>query len=29
MTYQGYGNKYPLRKGDDLDRRVEFIITKL
>lgn len=29
MTYQGYGNKYPLRKGDYLDRRVEFIITKL
>ncbi|PXY44381.1 OmpA family protein [Flavobacterium hydrophilum] len=29
MTYQGCGNKYPLKKGDDLDRRVEFKITKI
>jgi outer membrane protein OmpA-like peptidoglycan-associated protein len=29
MTYQGCGNKYPLKKGDDLDRRVEFLITKI
>lgn len=29
MTYQGCGNKYPLKKGDDLDRRVEFFITKI
>ncbi|MGO4772559.1 OmpA family protein [Flavobacterium sp. W22_SRS_FK3] len=29
MTYQGCGNKYPLGKGDELDRRVEFFITKI
>ncbi|WP_029271266.1 OmpA family protein [Flavobacterium sp. KJJ] len=29
MTYQGYGNKNPLGRGDNLDRRVEFVITKL
>jgi outer membrane protein OmpA-like peptidoglycan-associated protein len=29
MTYQGCGNKYPLGKGDALDRRVEFVITKI
>lgn len=29
MSYQGCGNKYPLGKGDNLDRRVEFLITKL
>ncbi|MEN2402604.1 OmpA family protein [Flavobacterium sp. MC2016-06] len=28
MTYLGCGNKYPLGKGDKLDRRVEFVITK-
>lgn len=29
MTYIGCGNKYPLRKGDKYDRRVEFVITKI
>ncbi|WP_264535617.1 OmpA family protein [Flavobacterium sp. N1736] len=29
MTFQGCGNKYPLGKGDNYDRRVEFCITKL
>ncbi|MFB9078040.1 OmpA family protein [Flavobacterium procerum] len=29
MTYQGCGNKYPLGRGDNFDRRVEFIITKV
>ena len=29
MSYQGCGNKYPLKKGEDLDRRVEFLITKI
>ena len=29
MTYQGCGNKYPLGRGDNLDRRVEFLITKI
>ncbi|WP_317128059.1 OmpA family protein [Flavobacterium chryseum] len=29
MTFQGCGNKYPLGKGDNYDRRVEFMITKL
>ncbi|MBF4517036.1 OmpA family protein [Flavobacterium sp. ANB] len=29
MTFQGCGNKYPLGKGDQYDRRVEFLITKL
>lgn len=29
MTYQGCGNKFPLKKGDNFDRRVEFLITKI
>jgi outer membrane protein OmpA-like peptidoglycan-associated protein len=29
MTFQGCGNKYPLGKGDNYDRRVEFLITKI
>lgn len=29
MTYQGCGNKFPLKKGDNYDRRVEFLITKI
>lgn len=29
MTYKGCGNKFPLGKGDDVDRRVEFLITKV
>lgn len=29
MNYKGYGNKFPLGKGDALDRRVEFLITKV
>jgi outer membrane protein OmpA-like peptidoglycan-associated protein len=29
MTYKGYGNGFPLGKGDDFDRRVEFVVTKL
>ena len=29
MTFQGYGNRYPLGKGDNYDRRVEFCITKI
>lgn len=29
MTYMGCGNKYPLGKGDNLDRRVEFKITRI
>lgn len=29
MTYQGCGNKFPLGLGDNLDRRVEFLITKI
>ncbi|WP_286972048.1 OmpA family protein [Flavobacterium sp. UBA4854] len=29
MTYMGCGNKYPLGKGDNYDRRVEFVITKI
>jgi outer membrane protein OmpA-like peptidoglycan-associated protein len=29
MTYKGYGNQAPLRKGDAFDRRVEFLITKI
>ena len=29
MSYKGYGNKFPLGKGDAFDRRVEFLITKL
>jgi outer membrane protein OmpA-like peptidoglycan-associated protein len=28
MTYKGYGNQFPLYKGDRLDRRVEFLIVK-
>lgn len=28
MTYEGYGNQFPLKQGDLLDRRVEFLITK-
>lgn len=29
MTYKGCGNKFPLEKGDEFDRRVEFLITKI
>lgn len=29
MAYKGYGNQFPLGKGDDFDRRVEFVVTKL
>jgi outer membrane protein OmpA-like peptidoglycan-associated protein len=29
MTYKGYGNQFPLEKGDRLDRRVEFLIVKI
>jgi outer membrane protein OmpA-like peptidoglycan-associated protein len=29
MSFKGYGNQFPLGKGDALDRRVEFLITKL
>ncbi|MGK0295690.1 MAG: outer membrane protein OmpA-like peptidoglycan-associated protein [Ulvibacter sp.] len=29
MTYTGCGNKFPLGKGPELDRRVEFLITKI
>ncbi|MNQ06952.1 Photosystem I chlorophyll a apoprotein [compost metagenome] len=29
MTYKGYGNKFPLGRGDALDRRVEFLISKI
>ena len=29
MTYKGCGNKFPLKKGDALDRRVEFVILKI
>jgi outer membrane protein OmpA-like peptidoglycan-associated protein len=29
MSYKGCGNKFPLNKGDEFDRRVEFLITKL
>ena len=29
MSYKGYGNKFPLGKGDALDRRVEFFISKI
>ncbi|HSN49126.1 MAG TPA: OmpA family protein [Flavobacterium sp.] len=29
MSYKGYGNRFPLGKSDALDRRVEFLITKL
>lgn len=29
MTYKGYGNKFPVGKGDAFDRRVEFLIVKI
>lgn len=29
MSYQGCGNKFPLKRGDNYDRRVEFLITKI
>lgn len=29
MTYIGCGNKYPLKRGDNYDRRVEFLITNI
>lgn len=29
MTFQGCGNRYPLGRGDNYDRRVEFCITKI
>ncbi len=29
MTYVGCGNRYPLGRGDNYDRRVEFVITKI
>ncbi len=29
MRYKGYGNRFPLGKGDDQDRRVELFITQL
>jgi outer membrane protein OmpA-like peptidoglycan-associated protein len=29
MSYSGRGNKYSLGKGDELDRRVEFFISKI
>lgn len=29
MSYKGCGNKFPLGKGEELDRRVEFLITKI
>ncbi|HEU4497592.1 MAG TPA: OmpA family protein [Flavobacterium sp.] len=29
MTFKGYGNTRSLGKGPDLDRRVEFVITKI
>lgn len=29
MVYKGYGNRFPLGKEDALDRRVEFLITKI
>ena len=29
MSFKGYGNQFPLGKGDALDRRVEFLVTKL
>ena len=29
MSYKGYGNLFPLGKGDAIDRRVEFLVTKL
>ena len=29
MVFKGYGNRFPLGKDDALDRRVEFLITKM
>lgn len=29
MSYKGFGNRFPLGKGDALDRRVEFLILKI
>lgn len=29
MVYKGLGNQFPLGKGDEFDRRVEFLITKI
>jgi outer membrane protein OmpA-like peptidoglycan-associated protein len=29
MTFKGYGNTVPLGKGNDYDRRVELLITKI
>ena len=29
MSYKGYGNRFPLGKGEAPDRRVEFLVTKL
>lgn len=29
MSYKGCGNQFPLGKGDELDRRVELVVTKL
>ena len=29
MTFKGYGNKFPLGKENEFDRRVEFLITRL
>ena len=29
MSYKGVGNKSPLEKGEEFDRRVEFLITKV
>lgn len=29
MSYKGYGNQFPLGKDDALDRRVEFLVTKI
>lgn len=29
MTHKGYGNSVPLGKGDEYDRRVELVITKI
>ena len=29
MSFRGFGNRFPLGKGDEFDRRVEFLITRL
>lgn len=29
MSYKGAGNRFPLGKGEEYDRRVEFLITKI